>query len=171
MEHLSIFLFFIFFLRDRGSKYIFKVLIFLQAAFSNKKAVHVSLNVCDYKKTKKEVMISSVAVEGIWMWDVERSGKVERLLALASRNQQFLSHDLYAGVVRQLQVVDAGHDWGEEVVWVLCRLKRLPHDRQRGIQAPETWETRATPGWVYRNTQAFTLHAIISSVQFIFFYF
>lgn len=65
MEHLSIFLFFIFFLRDRGSKYIFKVLIFLQAAFSNKKAVHVSLNVCDYKKTKKEVMISSVAVEGI----------------------------------------------------------------------------------------------------------
>lgn len=84
-------------------------------------------------------MILSIAVEGIWMWDVERSGKVERLLALASRNQQFLSHDLYAGVVRQLQVVDAGHDWGEEVIRVLRWLKCLPHNRQRGIQAPETW--------------------------------
>lgn len=83
-------------------------------------------------------MISSVAVEGIWMWDVARSGKVERLLALASRNQQFLSHGLYAGVVRQLQVVDTGHDWGEEVIRVLCRLECLPHNRQRRIQAAET---------------------------------
>lgn len=71
---------------------------------------------------------------------------MERLLALASRNQQFLSHDLYAGVVRQLQVVDAGHDWGEEVVWILRRLKRLPHNRQRWVQAPETCRARATAG-------------------------
>lgn len=98
-------------------------------------------------------MISSVALEGIWMWDVKRSGKVERLLALASCNQQFLSHDLYAGVVRQLQIVDAGHDWGEEVIRVLRRLECLPHNRQRGIQAPETWETR-TPPMPY----AFTLY-------------
>lgn len=98
-------------------------------------------------------MMSSVAVEGIWMWDVERSGKVERLLALASCNQQFLSHGLYAGVVRQLQVVDTGHDWGEEVVRVLCWLKRLPHDRQRWIQAPETWDTRWTPGVTFYNIQ------------------
>lgn len=74
------------------------------------------------------------------MWDVERSGEVERLLALASCNQQFLSHGLYAGVVRQLQVVDTGHYWGEEVIRVFWRLKRLSHDRQRGIQAPETWD-------------------------------
>lgn len=87
-------------------------------------------------------MISSVAVEGILMWDVERSGKVERLLAFAGRNQQFLSHGLYAGVVRQLQVVDTGHDRGEEVVRVLCWLECLPHNRQRGIQAPETWHRK-----------------------------
>lgn len=74
------------------------------------------------------------------MWDVERSGEVERLLALASCNQQFLSHGLYAGVVRQLQVVDTGHYWGEEVIRVFWRLERLSHDRQRGIQAPETWD-------------------------------
>lgn len=85
-------------------------------------------------------MISSVAVEGIWMWDVGRSGEVERLLALASCNQQFLSHGLYAGVVRQLQVVDTGHYWGEEVIRVFWRLECLSHDRQRGIQAPETWD-------------------------------
>lgn len=86
-------------------------------------------------------MISSVAVEGIYMWDVERSGQVEGLLALTSSNQQFLSHNLYAGVVRQLQVVDAGHDWREEVVRVLRRLKSLSHNGQRWIQAPETWHT------------------------------
>lgn len=91
-------------------------------------------------------MMSSDAVEGIWMWDVARSGKMERLLALPSCNQQFLSHDLYAGVVRQLQVVDAGHDWGEEVIRVLCWLKCLPHNRQRRIQAPETWGARQ--GWI-----------------------
>lgn len=68
------------------------------------------------------------------MW---RSGKVERLLSLSGRNQQFLSHDLDAGVVRQLQVVDAGHDGRQEVVGVLRRLERLPHDRQRGIEAPK----------------------------------
>lgn len=50
MEHLSIFFIFLYFLRDRGSKYIFKVLIFLQAAFSNNKAVHVALM---YVITKK----------------------------------------------------------------------------------------------------------------------
>lgn len=63
---------------------------------------------------------------------------MERLLALAGRDQQFLSHYLDAGVVRQLQVVDTGHDRGEEVIRVLCRLERLPHNRQRGVQAPET---------------------------------
>lgn len=74
------------------------------------------------------------------MWDVEKSGEVERLLALASCNQQFLSHGLYAGVVRQLQVVDTGHYWGEEIIRVFRGLERLSHDRQRGIQAPETWD-------------------------------
>lgn len=74
------------------------------------------------------------------MWDVEKSGEVERLLALASCNQQFLSHGLYAGVVRQLQVVDTGHYWGEEIIRVFWGLERLSHDRQRGIQAPETWD-------------------------------
>lgn len=56
MEHLSIFLFFFldFFLRDRGSKYIFKVLIFLQAAFSNKKAVHIALMYVITKKLRRK---------------------------------------------------------------------------------------------------------------------
>ncbi len=34
-----------------------------------------------------------------------RSGQMERLLALARSNQQFFTHDLDAGVIRQLQVV------------------------------------------------------------------
>lgn len=68
------------------------------------------------------------------------SGEVEGLLTLSGRDQQFLSHGLYAGVVRQLQVVDAGHDRRQEVVRVLRRLERLPHDSQRGVQAPETWD-------------------------------
>lgn len=55
MEHLSIFfIFYNFFLRDRGSKYIFKVLIFLQAAFSNKKAVHVALMYVITKKLRRK---------------------------------------------------------------------------------------------------------------------
>lgn len=70
------------------------------------------------------------------------SGEVEGLLTLSGRDQQFLSHGLYAGVVRQLQVVDAGHDRRQEVVRVLRRLERLPHDSQRGVQAPETWDNR-----------------------------
>lgn len=66
MEHLSIFcFFFLYFFERRGSKYIFKVLVFLQAAFSKKKAVHRALMYVITKKTKKEVMISSVAEEGI----------------------------------------------------------------------------------------------------------
>lgn len=89
---------------------------------------------------------------------------MERLLALASRNQQFLSHGLYAGIVRQLQVVDAGHDRGEEVVRVLCRLERLPHDRQRGIQAPETLDTRGTPGVRHRGySRGFTFYTFIQA--------
>lgn len=70
------------------------------------------------------------------------SGEVEGLLTLSGRDQQFLSHGLYAGVVRQLQVVDAGHDRRQEVVRVLRGLERLPHDSQRGVQAPETWDKR-----------------------------
>lgn len=54
MEHLSIFLFFKFFFERRGSKYIFKVLIFLQAAFSNKKAVHVALMYVITKKLRRK---------------------------------------------------------------------------------------------------------------------
>lgn len=65
MEHPSIFLCFKIFLRDGGSKYIFRVLFLLQAAFSNKKAVHRALMYVITKEIKEEVMISSVAVEGI----------------------------------------------------------------------------------------------------------
>lgn len=54
MENLSIFFIFYIFLRDRGSKYIFKVLIFLQAAFSNKKAVHVALMYVITKKLRRK---------------------------------------------------------------------------------------------------------------------
>lgn len=67
MRHGTPFHFFLFkiFLRDGGSKYIFRVLFLLQAAFSNKKAVHRALMYVITKETKEEVMISSVAVEGI----------------------------------------------------------------------------------------------------------
>lgn len=57
-----------------------------------------------------------------------RSRQMERLLALARSNQQFLAHDLDAGVIRQFQVVHTRHHRREEVVRVLRRLERLPDD-------------------------------------------
>lgn len=57
MEHISIFLCFMlgFFEREKGgSKYIFEVLLFLQAAFSNKKAVHVALMYVITKKLRRK---------------------------------------------------------------------------------------------------------------------
>lgn len=47
-------------------------------------------------------------------------------------------HDLQGRVVGELQVVDAGHDGGQEVVRVLPGLKRLAHDGQGRGQAAET---------------------------------
>ena len=76
------------------------------------------------------------------MGETARSGQVEGLLALTGRNQQFLAHYLDAGVVRQLQVVDTGHNRRQEVVRVLRRLKCLPHDCQRRVQTTETWRER-----------------------------
>lgn len=44
-----------FFEREKGgSKYIFEVLLFLQAAFSNKKAVHVALMYVITKKLRRK---------------------------------------------------------------------------------------------------------------------
>lgn len=62
-----------------------------------------------------------------------RSGQVERLLALAGGNQEFLAHDLDAGVIRQFQVVHARHHGRQEVVRVLRRLERLPNDGERRV--------------------------------------
>lgn len=87
-------------------------------------------------------MITSVCCRRHFEWETARSGQVEGLLALTGRNQQFLAHDLDAGVVRQLQVVDAGHNGRQEVVRVLRRFKCLPHDGQRRVQTTETWRER-----------------------------
>lgn len=66
------------------------------------------------------------------MQDV-RSRQMERLLALARSDQQFLAHDLDAGVIRQFQVVHTRHHRRKEVVRVLRRLKRLPNDGERRV--------------------------------------
>lgn len=62
-----------------------------------------------------------------------RSRQMERLLALARSNQQFFTHDLDAGVIRQLQVVHTRHHRRKEVVLVLRRLERLPNDGERRV--------------------------------------
>lgn len=84
MEHLSVFFSFLDFFERRGSKYIFRVLFLLQAAFS--KAVHRALMYAITKETKEEVMISSVAVEGIECGceEIMKGGKTAGPLELQS---------------------------------------------------------------------------------------
>jgi len=57
---------------------------------------------------------------------------VEAVLALGGRKPQLLLHDLLAGVVRQLEIVGAGHHAGQVVVRVhLRRVKSFLHDSKR----------------------------------------
>ena len=57
---------------------------------------------------------------------------MEAVLALNCCKSQFLLHDLLAGVVRQLEIVGAGHHTGQIVVGLhLWRVKSLLHNRQR----------------------------------------
>lgn len=141
-ESWNIFPFFFFFFERLGANIY--VLIFLQAAFSNKKAVHVAPMYVITKKLRRKSGCRQSLEKAFWMWDMGRSGKVEGLLAFAGSNQQLLSHDLYTRVIRQLQVVDAGHDWGQEVIWVLRWLKGLSYNCQGRVQTPETWEEGKT---------------------------
>lgn len=142
VSHGIYFHFFFFFFERLGANIY--VLIFLQAAFSNKKAVHVAPMYVITKKLRRKSGCRQSLEKAFWMWDMGRSGKVEGLLAFAGSNQQLLSHDLYTRVIRQLQVVDAGHDWGQEVIWVLRWLKGLSYNSQGRVQTPETWKEGKT---------------------------
>lgn len=67
------------------------------------------------------------------------SGKMERLLPFSRCNQQFLTHDLNARVVRQLKIVHTSHYRGQEVIGVFRWFECLPDNCQRWIQTPEAW--------------------------------
>ena len=65
--------------------------------------------------------------------------QIEGQLPFPRGSVKSFPHDLQGRVVGELQVVDAGHDGGQEVVRVLPGLKRLAHDGQGRGQAAETW--------------------------------
>lgn len=101
-----------------------------------------------------------------------RSGEVEGLLSLSSCDQQLLPHDLHAGVVGQLQVVNTGHDRGQEVIWVLSHLERFAYYGQRRIEASESWDTkREQERHLNPNWQGTLLAQLAgNSIQFLNFY-
>ena len=59
------------------------------------------------------------------------------MLALLKGKAELGSHDHHGRVVWQLEVVDARHHRGEEVVRILGRLHSLPHHCQRGVESLE----------------------------------
>jgi hypothetical protein len=72
---------------------------------------------------------------------------MERVLALQGRNSQLVAEDLFAGVIRQLKVVDASHDgWQVEVGVDVGTVEGLLHDGQVGAESFETadGQTRAS---------------------------
>jgi len=73
-----------------------------------------------------------------------RLGEVEAVLALSGRQPQLLLHDLLAGVVRQLEIVGAGHHAGQVVVRVhLWRVERFLHDGERRQEAGQVFHAHS----------------------------
>ena len=57
---------------------------------------------------------------------------MEAVLAFGGGQPELLPHDLLGGVVRELEIVGAGHHTGQIVVGLhLWRVKSLLHNRQR----------------------------------------
>ena len=65
-------------------------------------------------------------------------GQMEGELTLSGRCVQFVSHHLHVRVVRQLEIVDAGHDGGQELVGILVAVHSFADDRQWRVQTLET---------------------------------
>lgn len=70
------------------------------------------------------------------------SRQVESPLALSYGNIQALSQDFKIGVIRKLEIVDAGHDAWQIIIRRIWRLTRLADNSEHGCQALETCETR-----------------------------
>ena len=68
-----------------------------------------------------------------------RLGEVEAVLALSSRQPQLLLHNLLAGVVRQLEIVGAGHHAGQVVVRVHLH-QQVTTDCIALFYCMESWE-------------------------------
>lgn len=68
------------------------------------------------------------------------------MLALVDGSLQLLAHDVDAGVIRELEVIHAGHDRRQVTVGVVVVIGSLPHDgelRGQRLQAPDGKPRRA----------------------------
>ena len=82
--------------------------------------------------------------------------QIEGQLPFPRGSVKSFPHDLQGRVVGELQVVDAGHDGGQEVVRVLPGLKRLAHDGQGWGQAAETWNMQLVMQSLHQKQSCFS---------------
>ena len=74
---------------------------------------------------------------------------MEAVLALGGRQPQLLPHDLLGGVVRELEIVGAGHHAGQVVVRVhLRRVEGLLHDGERRGQSLKASDRQSSKSFI-----------------------
>lgn len=73
-----------------------------------------------------------------WSCGVIYLGQVECPLSLPDSDRKPLLEGVQAAVIRQLEVIDAGHDTGEIVVRCERRLAGTAHHREDGCETLET---------------------------------
>ena len=73
--------------------------------------------------------------------------EVKAVFSLTQCKPKSLPHDLNRGVVGQLEVVDACHDGGEEIVGILWWFHCLADDGERRVERFKTWTEKGENGY------------------------